>query len=684
MFAFLNKTHEGNVAVYTPAEEMKRAEVLRAIRDVEDGLRHRHPDWAERMARWEGTVRHDQPEWVVLRPEVDDISNGGQKYLPLPDGSFLAQGYAPTKHKVKMTVKTDVPDVRAFRLELLTDPNLPLGGPGRSIRGTCNLSEFEVEAAPADHPEKRTKVKFVRATADVTQPERPLEAMYDDRGSKKRSTGPVGFAIDGKPETAWGIEVGPGRRNQDRKAVFVAEKPISNPGGTVLAIYLNQAHGGWNSDDNQNCNLGRFRLALTTAPDAVADPLPRRVREILAVPLEKRTPAQVAAVFSYWRTTVPEWQEANDRIEQLWQQHPEGTSQLVVLDRKEGRTTHVLERGDFLKPKQAVTAGVPGFLHALEGAQLQAASRLDFARWLVDRRSPTAARSLVNRVWQGYFGTGMVSTSEDLGTQGEPPSHPELLDWLAVEFMARGWGLKDLHRLIVTSATYRQSSKVTPELLVKDPANRLLARGPRFRVEAEVVRDVALAAGGLLNARVGGPSVQPAAPAFLFVPPASYGPKVWKEEHGPERYRRALYTFRFRSVPYPALQAFDAPNADFACVRRARSNTPLQALTTLNEPIFLECARALAARALREGGAEDAARLTYAFRLCLARPPTARETAVLARLLEEQTERLTKNEAAARELAGGAGAAGVPVGRLAAWTAVARVLLNLDETITKE
>ena len=431
---------------------------------------------------------------------------------------------------------------------------------------------------------RRSTVKFSRATADVNPPEAPLEPIFDDKSGKKRVTGPIGFAIDGKNETAWGIDVGPGRRNQPRKAVFTAEKPVSFPGGTILTFHLAQNHGGWNSDDNQNCNLGRFRLAITTAPGAAADPVPQNVREILAIPREKRTDAQAAAVFSYWRTTVPEWNGANAWIDSLWKQHPEGSTQLALAERDKRRPTHLLQRGDFLKPGKTVEPGVPSFLNPLPpGAP---ATRLTFARWLVDRNSPTTARSLVNRVWQAYFGTGLAATSEDLGLQCEPPSHPELLDWLAVEFMENGWSLKHLHRLIVTSAVYRQSSRPTPELLARDPYNRLLARGPRSRVDAELVRDIALAASGVLDPKIGGPSVCPPAPAFLFQPPTSYGPKVWNEAAGPERYRRALYTFRYRSVPYPMLQAFDAPNGDFACVRRTRSNTPLQALTTLNEPIY--------------------------------------------------------------------------------------------------
>ncbi|MGH7136721.1 MAG: DUF1553 domain-containing protein, partial [Pirellulales bacterium] len=501
-------------------------------------------------------------------------------------------------------------------------------------------------------------------------------------------TVPVTFAIDGKPETAWGINAGPGRRNQPRKAVFVAAKPISHAAGTVLNIYLSQNHGGWNSDDNQNCNLGRFRLSVTGVPNAVADPLPAYVREVLSVPREERTAEQMAAVFSYWRTTRPDWRAENEAIEVLWRGHPAGSSQLVLAERAVERETHLLRRGDFLKPEKKVEPGVPGFLHPFDAGLPR--SRLGFARWLVDQQSPTTARAIVNRVWQQYFGVGLVSTSEDLGSQSETPSHPELLDWLAVEFMEGGWSFKRLHRLIVDSATYRQSSRVTPELQTRDPYNRLLARGPRFRVEAEVIRDIALAASGLLNPKLGGPSTYPPAPEFLFLPPASYGPKVWKQESGAERYRRAVYTFRYRSVPYPVLQTFDAPNGDFSCVRRVRSNTPLQALVTLNEPLFVECAQALAVRVLAEGGADDEARVDYLFRRCLARRVSDAERRELLELLDRQTKHIADGWVDAKTIAQRDAnnpttlPAGATPTQLAAWTLLSRVVLNLDETITKE
>jgi hypothetical protein len=686
MFAFLNNAHEANIAVYTAAEQRQRADLFRQVRAIEGELRHHHADWSERMAAWEAKVKGNQPAWHVVRPEVD--ATGDQKNYLLGDGSILCLGYAPTKHTTDYTAKSDLKKITAVRLELLNDPNLPLGGPGRSIKGLFALTEFKVLAGPADGSAKPKPVKIANATADVNPPERELEAIFDDRSKKRRVTGPIRYAIDGKDETAWGIDIGPGRRNVPRKAVFVLEKPIEFEKGTVLTFKLVQNHGGWNSDDNQNNNLGRFRFSVTDDPNAEADPLPTRVRAALAISAERRTPGQTGLIFGYWRTTVPEWKDANERIEALWKQHPEESSQLVLQRREEMRDTHLLTRGDFLKPADIVTPGVPAFLHPLPADSKP--DRLTFAKWLVDRNSPTTARALVNRVWQAYFGTGIVSTSEDLGKQSESPSHPDLLDWLAVEFMDRGWKLKELHRLIVTSATYRQSSKVTPEMQTRDPQNRRLARGPRSRVEAEIVRDVALAASGLLDPTVGGRSAFPPAPGFLFQPPASYGPKVWKEDTNSARYRRAVYTFRYRSVPYPMLQNFDAPNGDFACVRRARSNTPLQALTTLNEPLFLECARALALRTVKEGGAGDADRLAFAFRSCVARKPKDRESEALLDLLKTEIERFSRKDAKPWDLAANDPAkpptlpAGVTAPQLAAWTAVARVLLNLDETITKE
>jgi hypothetical protein len=669
MFAFLNDSHEASMPVYTPDQQMKRADLFRRIKDTEEDLKHKIPcpvgqasacaglqsrqltPWQHTIKTWESTLPK-QPDWKTLEFEVDDISTGGQRYLSMGDGSWLAQGYAPTKHKVKLTAKpqTAVKTITAFRLDLLNDPDLPLGGPGRSIFGTGALTEFEVEA-------NGEKLQFIRASSDIEIPKQPLPAMYDDKSKKKRVIGPIEYAIDGKDETAWSHDAGPVLRNLPRHAVFLLDEPLKLQPNTVVTVYIKQNHGGWNSDDNQNHNLGRIRVSVTDAQDALTDVIPTNVREILKT--QQRSDQQWNALFSYWRTTQPQYKGINEEIAGLWKQMPEGSSQLTLSARENSRETHLLMRGDFLKPGKVVQPGVPAVLNPLPADAKP--TRLTFARWMTDRNAPTTARVAVNRLWQTYFGTGIVATSEDFGKQSETPSHPELLDWLAVELMENKWSLKHLHKLIVTSETYKQSSKVTPELLNKDPYNRLLARGPRLRVEGEIVRDIALAASGLLNPTVGGPPAYPPAPEFLFQPPASYGPKIWKEDTGPDRYRRALYTHRYRSVPYPMLQNFDTPNGDASCPKRPRSNTPLQALTTLNEPLFFEAAKALGANAAKQSGS-DTDRLRYAFRQVLSRNPEASELATLTAFLTKQQQRPQQDP----------------------WTAVARVILNLDEAITKE
>ncbi len=368
IFAFLNDTHEANVTVYTPEQQMKRADIYRRTQELEASLQHRNPDWNQRMAAWEKQVTGNQPSWTVLRPKVEDISTGGEREIPMKDGSMLALGYAPTRHKVEFIANTDVQNVTAIRLELLTDPNLPAGGPGRSTQGLGALTEFVVEAAPADASAKAQKIKIVKASADINLPETPLPPRFSDNSGKKRVTGPVQYAIDSNNDTAWGIDAGPGQRNQSRKAVFNFEKPVSFPSGTIFNIYLAMMHGGSNSDDNENNNLGRVRLSVTTLPEAVADPLPEKVREILGVPREERSPAQLRAEFSYWRMTVAEWKDTNDQIAAVWRQYPEGATQLVLSARQDDhRETHILKRGDFLQPDARCRTGCTGILESAAG-----------------------------------------------------------------------------------------------------------------------------------------------------------------------------------------------------------------------------------------------------------------------------------------------------------------------------
>ncbi len=350
------------------------------------------------------------------------------------------------------------------------------------------------------------------------------------------------------------------------------------------------------------------------------------------------------------------------QIDQLEQSGPKIATTLVMRERKTPRKTYVHLGGDFLRKGAEVEPAVPVVLNPLPSSEKP--NRLALAKWLVDPKNPLTARVTMNRFWQHYFGIGLVETENDFGTQGTAPTHPELLDWLATEFIARQWSMKAMHRLIVTSATYRQSSRHRPELATVDPRNRLLARQSRQRLDAEVVRDVALASSGLLCRRMSGPGVFPPQPEGVYS--FTQVKRDWTENTGPDRYRRGIYTTFWRSAPYPALMVFDAPNAVSACTRRVRSNTPLQALTLLNDQSFFELAQGLAGRVLKEAKPTNPERIRYAFRLCLARAPSEREQQRLAQLLSQQ---LAEPHSAKQ---------------LDSWTTVARVLLNLDEFITRE
>ena len=693
MLAFLNNSYEHNAVVYSPKEEIQIAGIEYQVRDIELRLKQKMPDWQRKMQVWEDSVQSNQPAWKVLEIKNSTGSNS-QRYYSQPDGSILSLGYAPARFTGQFAVTVQEQKMNAIRLELIVDPRLPANGPGRGLNGLLALSEFKLYVSSAKTPDKKQLVKFVKVTADYSNEHHQLSPEnYMATDGTTGFTGPVSYAIDHDNKTAWGIDAGPSLRNQTRKAVFVAEKNFAFPEGTRLEFHLVQMHGGWNSNDNQTLNLGRFRISVTGQKNVVADPIPEKVREIFKIARDKRTAKQVEAIFSYWRTTLPQWKKENQQIAELWKLHPEGTMQLVMKERDaEPRTTYYLERGDFLKPKQKMSPGVPSIMNPL--ASDGSRNRLTFARWLADPKSPTVARAAVNRSWQAFFGKGIVATSEDLGSQGEAPSHPELLDWLAVEFMEQGWSMKKLHRLIVMSATYQQSSKTTPALLEKDPYNRLLAHGPRFRVDGEIVRDIALSASGLINLKMGGPGVYPPSAPYLYLPPASYGTKKWPDVNtGNSKYRRALYTFRYRSVPYPVLKNFDTPNGDASCVRRDRSNTPLQALTTLNEKLFMECAQGLAMKTIQQGGSKDAGRIKFAFRSCLTRSPTEPELKLLSDLVSAQRKRINSGEIDAKALVSDeAGnqvlkpptSVKISANDLALWTIASRVILNLDETITKE
>jgi hypothetical protein len=385
------------------------------------------------------------------------------------------------------------------------------------------------------------------------------------------------------------------------------------------------------------------------------------------------------------RSHSPESKPVSDKIAALEKSKPKipSVSVMVELAPDRHRVTHVQHKGNFLDPGDVVGPGVPQSLPPFPEGEPK--NRLGLARWLVDPKNPLTARVAVNRYWAQIFGVGLVETEEDFGTQGEPPSHPELLDWLAVQYRDSGWNTKALLRLIVTSATYRQSSKVRTELLEKDPRNRLLARAPRVRLEAEMVRDQALALSGLLSHKVGGPSVFPPQPGGLWQA-AFNGERTWSTSDGEDRYRRGLYTFWRRTVPYPSMAVFDAPSREICAIRRVRTNTPLQSLVTLNDPVYVEAAQALARRIVRDGGPTVSSRARHGLQLCLGRPPRPEQIEPLVTLYTREHERYGKDLSAARSLATdpiGPLPPDMEAAELAAWTTVANVLLNLDAVLTK-
>lgn len=672
MFAFLNSTRESSTPAYNDSQHQKIAKLKEQISDIETRLKSETQDWETSYQKWQTDLLIlPKTIWSVQR--IAQFGDDGQKYQNLPDGSLINQGYAATKMSAPFQHEpSTLKEVRSVRIELLNDPYLSLSGPGRSMAGTAALSEYLLRVNGKD-------AKFKSALASVNPPDAGLDSIRYPLDAKRspddRITGGASYAIDGNNKTAWTTDNGPGRSNDPQVLVLELAEPLLNADQQDLKTFLVQRHGGFNSDDNQTFNIGKFRLSFSNSAPNALDKLPPLVRE--ALNSKNRTTDQEARLFSHWRSTSPDFEEYNREIEELWKNHPVPAVALVAKAVQKPRVTRLFERGEQTKPLHEVKPHVPAFLNPLpDGNSL---SRLTFAKWLVAPDSPTAARTLVNRIWQSYFGTGLVETPEDLGLQSPRPSHPELLDWLAVELMENNWSMKHIHRLIVSSATYQQDSKHNSLLTEKDPNNRLLARGPRHRVPAETLRDIQLSTSGLINLELGGRCVFPPAPEFLFQKPVSYGPKTWDVEMDSQRYRRALYTFRFRSVPYPMLAVFDAATGDAACVRRTNSTTPLQALTTLNESMSVEAAIALGDRILKSSIAD-------AFEHCTSRPPEAAELAVLQKLFDQQRKSFTPE--AAKDLIQSYKplpldpAAHDPV-HLAAATSVAQALLNLDETMTK-
>ena len=600
--------------------------------------------------------------WTVVRPVGTESDAGTPFTLEDEDDSVVPGGTNPVNDTYVVTIPATQERIAAVRLEVIQDPRFPGDEVSRS-GWAFFISEINVEGIrPGASSVEQIRLASSRSSA-TTQPGYPAAAV-----------------IDGDPATAVSFF----RKREGGIALQFAE-PWSGGPDAMLTVRIQH------SKKHPYQHLGRFRLAIhtETGRDAHPDSVPETVLETLKLPNAERKPAQRKEVAAYFRTVAPELAELREKLTAATNARDYLVTRLPSMPVSKSvtpRPMRVLPRGNWMDDSgEIVEPGVPAFMRQIEPADGQRVSRLDFAEWLVSPDNPLTARTFVNRLWRLYFGAGLSRTLEDLGSQGEWPTHPELLDWLAVEFRESGWNVKHMVELIVTSRTYQQSSEASRKVEARDPQNRFLARQSRFRLEAELVRDNALAISGLLVRKLGGPSAKPYQPAGYYAalnfPKREYVPDV--DEN---LWRRGVYTHWQRTFLLPSFVAFDAPSRDECTADRSASNTPLQALVLLNDPSYVEAARVLAERIMRQGGGSFRARVAWAFQRAVARPPSRHEAKMLQTLFEQQRDRYQRDEAAARDLISTGAtpvATDLPAAELAAWTAVSRAILNLHETITR-
>jgi mono/diheme cytochrome c family protein len=656
LYAFWENCEEPMLKKPTPEQEAKRKETEAEIAKLEASLKADTAELIAAQAEWEKSA--GIVNWTHLDPESLK-SEFGATLTKGADGIVIPGGTNPDKDTYVVLAHTKVNNITGVKLELLPEAGQPCGRPGN---GNFVLTDIKLKNNSGQKPEQ---IALKNPVADFAQQDWP-----------------VANTIDGKNETGWAVSP---ELNTPHTAVWEVAKPITHAGETTLTFTLEQL------SPHANHNMGRFRLSVTSDKNPSLQSIPQAVKDALAVAADKRNAAQKKTVSDYFRTVSPLQKDTQNKIAQLKKTLDAGNmpTTLVFNERKntERPKAPIRIRGNFLNPGEIVQANTPGVLGTLNPNEL--INRLTLAKWLVSPENPLSARVEVNRIWEQYFGRGIVETMEDFGSQGDRPNNAELLDWLATEFMQptagpikTPWSIKALHRTIVTSATYRQSSKVSPALIEKDPYNKLLARGPRFRLEAEMIRDCSLAIAGQLSTKMGGPSVFPLQPEGIWNIP--YNGDRWTTSKGDDLYRRGIYTFWRRSAPYPSMVTFDAPSREFCTIRRIRTNTPMQALTTLNDPAFFEAAKNLAKRMQAEGGADANARVSLGFKLCTARAPKPVELEKLVALYTKNAEKFKTDAAGAKAVLKGFQAADAEVPELAALTIVSNVLLNLDETLTKE
>jgi hypothetical protein len=665
MMAFFNSTMDYNNQ--GPVVPVQRGELFGKPESAEPTMRRDlvQAEWERaEIARLEhnpAIKAADKPvEWFPFELVKQETEAQG-KLQRLEDGSFLITSNASQNDAYRVLVRIRSPRVAAVKLTILPHEDLPKKGSGLGADGSFALSEFYIES------EGNGNHRFG-------------EVFGDD----EQNGWPARSAIDGDRRTGWAVN----NATQPHEANFVFAQPKEFASRQLMFILRHDASEGR--------GIGRFKIevATETPHDAKGAILLAALKTAAAA----RTPEQQRLINSAFASAraVRERQSGNSIFA------------MVMRDTNTPRESYIFQRGDFTRPDKAVGLLQPNTLSAIAPALPETTkmrTRLDLAKWLIDPANPLTPRVTINRIWMRYFGRGIVETEEDFGTQGSLPTHPELLDWLAARFVTGGrgdgatgrsitnhqpWSLKAIHRLIVTSATYRQSSESNPKSKIQNPKfedlrNLLLSRQERFRVEAEIVRDAALSASGLLNPKIGGPSVRPPQPEGVYA--FTQNKKNWVAANGADRFRRAMYTQFYRSAPYPLFTTFDSPDFQQVCTRRFRSNTPLQSLTLANDPAFLEIAQGLAARLVRDVPGEFAAtldaRLKHAFALCFSRLPNSTELAALRSYVERQAQGFANQTASAltnQDLI----KAGLTNAQAAALTAAARVLFNTDNFITRE
>ncbi len=656
------------VKLPTQEQAAQLASLDQKITELKTTLDTPTPELAAAQADWEKV----QNSWVVLQPDAI-TSQEGVTLTPQSDGSYLASGASPARDTYTVVVKNLPVGVTAFRLEVLPDESLPGKGPGRAGKGNFVLSEFIASVKPATGDERNVTLQNATATYEQT-------GAAENHPNKKWA---IESAIDGdKNGKPWGWAVLE-KVGQPHAAIFETAENLTLEEGATLTIQMLQNH------DAAEHTIGRFRLAVTTAPRPVliTNLAPPQIAAILAIPAAERTEAQLAEVSTHYRSIAPLLEPKRQELVATQKSRDDLDASIVIsltTVAVEPRMVRVLARGNWMDESGEVVA--PAFPEAL-GPVVPAdkrLTRLDLAQWLVSRDNPLTARAITNRLWKIYFGAGLSRRLDDLGAQGEWPSHPLLLDYLAARFMDTGWDMKRLIKTIVMTRAYRQSSHPHSQQTEIDPYNRWLARQGRFRLDAELIRDNALSISGLLVTKIGGQSVRPYQPpgywAYLNFPQ-----REWQNGVGDDLYRRGLYSHWQRQYLHPSILAFDAPSREECTADRPRSNTPLQSLVLLNDPTYVEAARAFAELILRHEGT-DAQRLDYAFHWALSRPIEPHEADILLKLLQAHLSEYGADPAAAKELLS-VGARPLPQDLsppiLAAWTDVARTILNLHEVITR-